>query len=590
MHSCSRFTLAALAALTSASGVVGAADLREAAPNDVYLATYHRHNPERDYQNVYYQDIWNTVQETKIFDKILTVIRRRIPENDREQFEGIRETLLKAMEPVKWDALSNCTESLYVQKMQAPVSQHIVMIRFGDGGSQSLVEALTNLMRLAESASGGDVPVQKIMVADAEFTTLKLPAEVPFQPMVGTVDKNVFVFATSQPMLAESLTLLNNPSAVSKFDDPRIIAAAAQLPAMEDGITVFDGKVLFSQLRELKTFIQTVSRGDAGAVRVAGLLDEVFSQVDLLDYEVTVEYTQDFQNRSASLGKVRDGAKSTVVGKMVANQTAFEDWDRWVPADATSYSLSTGANLHPLYEWLMELIPRTFPEASEGIAQFEAIQDQIDIHLDADILQAFSGESVSVTFPGTSPTPFGQSSQSVSFMRCSKPDRIMELIHRGIDKLNEIPQVRSQGLALREHPDMEGFEQLSAGIFGMLGIQPVIGSHDGWLVFGSHGTAVEKVLDTRNGDGDTIADSDTFRKFELEISGPVNSVSYSNTGEATRQMAAGLQQAGAMLPMILGMAGDPEAMVPTFLPSAMSWRFCRASAELWASLTLWNDS
>ena len=41
-------------------------DVRRGVPDDVYLVVYGKHNPERDYQRKYYEEVWKTVQETQI--------------------------------------------------------------------------------------------------------------------------------------------------------------------------------------------------------------------------------------------------------------------------------------------------------------------------------------------------------------------------------------------------------------------------------------------------------------------------------------------------------------------------------------------
>jgi hypothetical protein len=280
-------------------------------------------------------------------------------------------------------------------------------------------------------------------------------------------------------------------------------------------------------------------------------------------------------NRSASYGKAATGYRGKTLGKMFAEQKPFENWSEWVPANASSFSLNSGATLHPLYEWVTQKVPDIFPESKAAFDQLTAIQETYDIHLDEDLLQGFGGESVSVTFPGP-PTPFGPSQQSATFLRCEKPDRIRTLIHRGIALLQQIPQVQAQGLTIKESARLEGFEELSAGIFLMMGgMTPTIGFQDDWMAMGSHAEAIESVLATRNGENESIATSDTFTQFGLEVTGDVNSISYSNTGESIRQFGQGLQQVGSMLPMIIGMAGqgnnspdlEPVQDVLSLLPS-----------------------
>jgi hypothetical protein len=532
-------------------------DLRDGAPSDVFLATYHRHNTERDYLNQHYAHVWETIEETQIIDRFVEAVRKQMSEDDIAQFEEVWGTLEEAVAPIQWEALSKCTESLYAQKMEMPTSQHLLLLRVPDEGAASFAEGITNLFNLAEEASEGEVTVETSTVGDATLTWLQPPAEVPipFSPCVGVMG-DIFIFSSRQELARESIGLLGDPSAESKFDDERLTEALTHLPEMEDGVTFFDGRALFSQLGGISTFIRQQAGNEPDAERVATLIDSLIDEIDAHDFEVTVEYTEGYQNRSASFGRLAARAKDTVLGQMVLNQELFEDWSRWVPENATSYSLSSGVNLHPLYEWAMTTIPEQFPEAQEGLDQFANLQNQYDIHLDEDLLQSFSGETVSITLPGGANTALGAAGESVSFMKCSNPDRVRELLHRLVDQLKQIPQVRD--LALEEVEELEGFEAITSSVLAPTGMQPIIGFHDGWMVIATSPAAVQTVLDTRASSGPTIADSEAFQRFDLAVEGPVSAISYSNVGEGTRQAAMAIQQMGAMLPLFTAQL-PPEA-------------------------------
>lgn len=532
-------------------------DLRDGVPSDVFMATYHRHNPEREYLNAHYENVWATIEQTQIIDKFVAALKKNIPADELAEVEEVWGMLEEAVAPIQWEALSKCTESVYAQKMAMPTSQHLLMLRVPDDGAASFAEGITNLFNLAEEASDGEVTVETASVGGATLTWLQPPAEVPipFSPCVGVMG-DVFIFSSQQEFAREGLGLLADPSATSKFDDERLAEALTQLPEMEDGVTFFDGRALFSQLGGISDFIREQAPTDPEAERVATLVDSLIDEIDAFDFEVTVEYTDGYQNRAASFGRLAARAPETVLGQMVLNQELFEDWSRWVPENATSYSLSSGVNLHPLYDWAMKTIPEQFPEAQDGLDQFEALQNQFDVHLDADLLQSFSGETVSITLPGAGNSALGAAGQSVSFTKCSNPDRVRELLHRLVDQLKQIPQVAD--LSLEEVEDLEGFEAITSSVLAPTGLQPIIGFHDGWMVIATSAEAVQTVLATRASSGPTIADSESFQKFNLEVEGPVAAISYSNTGEATRQAAMGIQQMGAMLPLLTAQL-PPEA-------------------------------
>ena len=557
-------------------------DLRDAAPPGAFMAVYGKHNPERDYQKEHFKAVWEEVQKAKLHEKILQLIQSNMSEGDAEKFVAARDALRAAVAPIEVEKLLNASEVLYAQQLEGPTSLQLFLIRVPDGGAESLKEGIVNLMNLAAGASNGQVPVVTKTIADVEMKSLQLPGQIPFtlQPSVG-VKGDIVVLTTSLHLAEESLKLLANPSAVSKFDDERVVAALKQLPAAEDAIAFVDGKAMFKQLRGIPTFINTASNGDPGAARVTGLMSKMLDEMDGFDFEVTVEYTDGFRNCSASYGRLTDLSGSKVIGKMTNNQQPFTQWRKWVPSGATGFTLSSGVTILPLYDWAMTTIPTLFPEAQEGLSQFEAVQDQIDVHLRADFLESFPGEFASLTFPGK-PTPFGAGSESVAFLRCTKPERMQELMHRGMQELEKIPQVQAQGVSLSPVEGMEGFEQLSANFLAMAGgLKPVIGFRDGWMILGSHQGAVEKALQTQAGEGDRFADSERFKSFQLEVPETVSTINYVNVGENIKATAALLQQAGMMAPMILGMA---QAQAPPGSEEAKGMKIVREVAAMLPSI------
>ncbi len=538
-------------------------DLRRAVPADAYVAVYAKHNPERDYQRQYYQEVWDTVRETRILERAVKIVTDRVPAEDLEKAKAIFEELQQAAAPIDLEAIMNAQEVVYAQTMQVPSAQHLVLFRLAPEAAAATEQGVKNLFAMAEKYSEGALAVETAKEDEVSVTTLAVPPPVMFRPTVARID-DVLLLSSSDEFARRSLGMLLGGEGPSKFDDPRLKEALGRLPEPEDSLTFYDGKLQFSQLREMGNFIRQMSGGDPDAERIAGLVDLVMDEVAVLDYEVTVEYTEGNQNRSAAYGKVLPGCEDKLLMKVFGSGQAFENWQTWVPAEALSYSLSTGANLHPAYQWGMAVVKERFPEAHPALEQFEKIQAQLDVHLDRDILQAFSGEYVSVSLPAAAPSALG-GQDSVIALRCHKPERIRELLHRLVDWLGQFPAVQAQQLKLSESAELEGFDELSALPLALFGVRPAIGFRDGWMMVGSNARAVRKVLDTRAGSGETIAEAQAFKQFGLEVEGPVDAISYTNLAEQIRQIAGVLNQVGTWAPIILGMVGvegDAEELKP----------------------------
>lgn len=538
-----------------------AEDLRRAVPVEAHLAILGRHNPERDYQRAYLQDVWKTVEDEKLIERISELFTSQIPDDDLQGAKSVFNEIRDATEPIDWKSVANCPEMVYAQVMEPPFTQHLVLIRLTPKDAADCETGLKNLMGLIEKHSGGKVPVLTTTENSVEMTTLGVPSEVPMRPTFARID-DVLLISSSENLARRSLAMLQGSGEPSKFDDKRLLEALEQLPEPEDALVFFDGRQLFSQLRKIGQFIRTQGQGKEKAEQVAGLLEEVIDELSVLDYEVTSEYTDGYRNCVMSIGQLLPGTENRLLRQMACSGEPFENWQSRIPEDAVSYSLSTGVNLHPAYERILSVIQENFPEAQEGLEKFEQAQNDMDVHLDKDILQAFSGETVSLALPGAASTG---GPDSIFSLRCHKPERIRELLHRLVDGLQQFPAVQAQQLQLTECEELDGFDEVSAMTLLMVGKRPVIGFHGGWMIIGSHPSAVQKMLDTWNGDAPTIAQSEGFQRFGLTIDGSVTGLSYSNMAESTRQTAQGLQQVGLMAPMIIGMAGanaEPEDLKP----------------------------
>ena len=551
------------ARLAAAADQPKSLDLRRAVPADAYLAVYGKHNPERDFQREYYREVWKTVQETQIIERVVKIISSHLPEEDVEQAKSVLEELRKATAPIDFEAIMDCSEVVYAQTMQFPAAHHVVVMRLEPKAAAGCERGIKNLFGLAEKYSGGELQVRTAKEGKASVTTLGLPAEVPFRPTCARLG-GVLLLCSSEESARRSLGMLVSGEGECKFDDPRLKEALRRLPEPEDSLVFYDGKLQFSQLRQMGDFIRQMGGGDPEAQRVAELMDLLFDELSFLDYEVTVEYTEGNQNRTAAYGKVLPGAERKVFVKALSGGQPFENWQTWVPAEAISYSLNTGINLHPVYERVMALLEEKFPESEEALKQFEQLQKQYDVYLDRDILQAFSGEFVSVSLPAAAPSLLG-GQDSVIALRCHKPKRIRELLHQLVDCLKEQPFAKSQQLELAECEQLEGFEELSATLLTAFGVKPAVGFRDGWMMVGSNASAVKKVLDARAGQGKTIADTEAFKRFNLKVEGPVQAIAYTNLAESTRGFARLLVQAGAVAQLVVGIAGieaDAEELEP----------------------------
>jgi len=558
-----RLSIAALAGalLWSLSGAVSVADtavaldIKKAVPNDAHMALYGKHNPERDYQAQYFAEAWETFQNEKIAERIFKLIASRAPKDKLAEVQNAWSEVKEAVGPINGQALLDSEEFVFANVLQGPVNQTLAVIRLSDEDAADYQEGVGKLFELVQKWSQGKVTAGSSETDDVTVTRLELPPQSPVQPAVAHLG-DLFIVSTSAQLLNQAVSQLQNETAVSKFDDPRLKESLEHLPKSEDMLGFFDGRQLFVGLHSIPDFIRAnVKGGDDAkeqAERIAGAVNDAINQCEIIDYVVTVESTEDGQNRTSQLGKLSAGYDTKLLGKALAQGEPFEDWQSWIPADATAFALKTGVNWHVLYDGVMKYVREEFPESHSMLDQFDQMQASVNVNLDEDVLQSFSGESVSITLPGGSTT--AAKNESVLAWKCSDPDKIRALIDRAVAGLNNIPQVAAQGLELEDSDELDGFQELKAAALQMTGARPVIGFPDGWMVFASSPDAAQKFLDVRAGEADSIADSTKIARFDIKADGKVYAASYSDVGEGVRQVAATLEQMGMMLPVYIGMA------------------------------------
>lgn len=537
-------------------------DLRQAALPEAHMVVYGKHNPERDYQNAYLEEVWQTVLDEKIGERLLAIVTSRMPEQDINQARSVLDELRTAIEPVLASESFVCEESLYLQVMQLPANHQLVAFKLQGDTAEKIDASLQNLLTLLEKKAEGKVPIASLSQGDVEITGLALPPESPFQPAYARMG-NVLLIGSHQPLLLQVIQALQGGSTSSKFDDPRIVEALAHLPEPEDTIVIFDGQQLFKQLGDLSTLIIRQAPENPQALKAANILQLVCDEMAVIDYEVTVEYTDGNQNRTMSLGKATPDAAGKLLGKMLIGGEAFKDWQSWIPADAVAYSLSKGVRLHPAYERVMEILTTKFAEETrEPLAKFEKAQQDLDLYLDRDILQSFSGEAVSITLPGAN-----EGQDSFVALKCTNPDRIRELLHRLVDNLNKLPALQAQQINLASVDGLDGFESLNVATLAAFNMKPVIGFHDGWMMIGSNPACIQKVLDARAGKIPAIDSSADFERFNLSVDGPVDSLRFTDIEKSIHHAADMIRQVGGIAPMVLAMAGanaNAEELKPVF--------------------------
>ena len=96
-------------------------ELRQAVPNDAFMAICAQHDPKRDYQRQYVADIWKTVQDEKLVERVSAIIANRVKDQKLDDAKAVMEELKAAVAPIDLKSLCDAKEMVFAQQMEAAV-------------------------------------------------------------------------------------------------------------------------------------------------------------------------------------------------------------------------------------------------------------------------------------------------------------------------------------------------------------------------------------------------------------------------------------------------------------------------------------
>lgn len=523
--------------------------LRQVVPPDAIMAIVSTRTDEQDVQREHMNDVYQTFMSERIVERAITIIQQRMDEDDFEQAQGGVERFREAVAPASLSELANAEETCFYQVSREQMSQQVAIVRMNAEAVDGYLQAARNLGALLEEVGKEDVGIEEQEVDGTTYLTLLLPENAPMRPTLAA-HGDTLVVSSLRELAQDAIAGLKQGRDESKFDDPRVTKVLEKLPAAEDSVMIFDGKMqmesLQQQLEPVLAAMREQADDDEEAATALRMVEAGLREVDVSDLQVTVTYMEEGNVRSETLVTLLPGAEDRLLHEIIEGGAPFERWSRWVPADAVNFKLNSGFSLLQVYQRALDVFSREAPEmAADVMMKLDQYQQQAEFDLKEDLLALFSGETVSVTLP---------QGQSVTALACNDPDHTREVIGRLIEYAQRFPQVQQQQLELAASETLEGFEDVRANIFAMFGARPVIGFKDGWMIVASTPEAAQSVLDVRWGDAEDITTAADYQRFEQSLNGPVTAISYANTAQNIRQVATFINQAAAMAPLFLGPA------------------------------------
>ncbi len=549
-------------------------------PQRAWLYTTTAHNPERAWIDGQWQELWDAVKQSGLEQDARDLALTFVPNDKKASAISTIDSLVDiahvAVDCLKAEEIA-FSESLAKQNAKY---EYILLFRFKPAEAeqryQTLVEKFKTLSQLSSVITVAPGEHHGLEAWDFGIRGIE---EIAHIPTSGTIfrHKDIVGVVTGELAIRDVIGLLRGQSNVVPIVESAMFKRAlAQVPTPEDSLVYFDYPAAMKDIRRLITVTasentsatnepndqsrekskqnaRTQARAQARAQEIQKLIDKIMSLVDMNDFEITSTYTEGRQQRTHIVTGLRADALNKPLAQAIYNRKPFDQFDRYIPVNAKSFSVSVNVDLEIIYDTIMDLVEHDIPNSDRLLTKMKNGFDMIGFDPKRDLFSWLSGETISVSLPASFVSPMS-SDDWVVMVRVKDTALASSKINGAINSLNALLQ--SQGQVLMVSPasvDAAGFKQVTHPIIAMF-FKPVIGVTNDWLIVGSNAAAVNKCLAVATGQAPSIMKNKRFLKQGLIPDGPVNSLSFTDTsafGNEAASMAGGLAMGINMASMSL---------------------------------------
>lgn len=552
-------------------------------PDDVWFIIHGVDNPQRAWIDDQWSEVFKALKNSGVDRDVITLILSLAGEDKRTGIEASIDKATQLLRGVRWGDLIG-REFILSERISSSKTgpAYIALARgtekSGDANFAGLVVILKELSaaiccsELVESQRHG-VTVWSLNFEDEDLERLDFSVEL-FQ-------KGDLIGLTSGLSARNDvLSLLAGTSeSGAVVDTPRFREAIALVPPPRDTVMYSDVKTL---LRDMGSMLAAIGAGDEQPIAedlpdavaqqadqepcvseadsanpndiVLAVMKKLIELGDFVDYGITTNETQGRRELTHAVTRLQPGKHDNPIAEMFFKRRQFERFDRFIPAEATSFTLTGFFDIEGAYKLVTDTIAKDIAGGPELVTKAEAVIASIGLDLQADFFDWWSGEMIMVSLPTTTVTPMG-GGDGVWIIRVKNRELASEKVNAAIDFVAE--KAQGQGQMLMVSPaqvNVEGFRQITLPL--MMMVRPVVGVHGDWLMLGTSSAAINKCLDVEAGKAPSVLENEQFKKEGLIPEGPVLSASFKDTSKSGQQMAAQIGLIGMGGSMFV--AGLPE--------------------------------
>lgn len=438
--------------------------------------------------------------------------------------------------------------------MMMPPADKVVSNFEGLAGIIRQISAINPEMIALTTEGEGDTVIHKLSLP-------QLPREFSFGVTLAR-HKDTILVGFGSTLVEQSLAMLQGKEGKSMAANPRFQEAFKKLPPPTDNAAFCDMSLMTSQLRSMmadvfkqaETTGNPPREGDPGYDQyqmVKKLPMVLIDAMDAFDYSGSVSATDGMKTLSTAVMQMKPNAAEKPIYKILMGNGTLTDPLRYVPKDATNFSVGTGIDVAALWSWVMTLIRENVPDSESVLSGLAEFRERTGMDIEQDIIGWIHGGMTYVSVPG--PTAFA-SGEFAMMLKVRDEAKAKAAVGKLIDLIQQNLTEEQGRIEDAEIADAPGFKVARIQFLGaMPGLpsKPTIGVKDGWLILASTPEFVTTVLDTAAGKAENFSKNPRYAAECVQTSGAVSSLSFTDQ-----------TQLGENLSMLFGSVGMVSMMAP----------------------------
>lgn len=243
--------------------------LTRAVPQDVFFCAAARHNPDREFLDAYWSEVFDTLKSTGVVDDAVELIGSFLGEEQRTEVDRLKTLATGLLEGIDWKALCH-GEVLFAERMSAPISvdkgqlELVLMFRGTEESTSKNFLGLKAILKgIADETNKASGDAALVVVDSShmgvETSTLKFKpegaADASFSISMAR-HGDVILLVEGDKLFHETLGLLTGHGSDRPLSEsPRFKAAFAQLPPAGDALSFFDMRQMLGTIRSVIGFV-----------------------------------------------------------------------------------------------------------------------------------------------------------------------------------------------------------------------------------------------------------------------------------------------------------------------------------------------